>query len=120
MFFWIAEPGADGEVSVATVLPYHFDPSRCLFVSSFLDLFLSFCWWQIREKMERFRSPAQSAPSGLNPSTYRLMSRYLQQSDTLIKKGGNINHRSKVIKDGKVCESVYFGYHMLCCSFWSE
>lgn len=57
---------------------------------------------QIREKMERFRSPAQEAPSGLNPSTYRLMSRYLQQSETLIKKGGNINHRSKVIK--KVCD----------------
>lgn len=53
---------------------------------------------QIREKMERFRSPAQEAPSGLNPSTYRLMSRYLQQSETLIKKGGNINHRSKVVK----------------------
>eukprot|EP00752_Nemacystus_decipiens_P008193 g7329.t1 len=52
----------------------------------------------IREKMERFRSPAQEAPSGLNPSTYRLMSRYLQQSETLIKKGGNINHRSKVVK----------------------
>ncbi|CAN0400617.1 unnamed protein product, partial [Hapterophycus canaliculatus] len=34
----------------------------------------------IRDKMEKFRSPEQEAPSGLNPSTYRLMSRYLQQS----------------------------------------
>ncbi|CAN0207401.1 unnamed protein product [Pylaiella littoralis] len=53
----------------------------------------------IREKMQKFRSPAQEAPSGLNPSTYRLMSRYLQQSETLIKKGGNINQRSKVVKN---------------------
>lgn len=60
-------------------------------------LFPWFCV-QIREKMQKFRSEEQEAPSGLNPSTYRLMSRYLQQSDSLIKKGGNINHRSKVIK----------------------
>lgn len=47
--------------------------------------------------MQAFRTHGQDAKAttGLNPSTQRLMSRYLQQSDSFVRRVGNVNHRSK-------------------------
>lgn len=47
--------------------------------------------------MQMFRTNGQeaTATTGFNPSTQRLMSRYLQQSDTFVQRVGNVNHQSK-------------------------
>ncbi|CAM9324653.1 unnamed protein product [Chrysoparadoxa australica] len=60
----------------------------------------------IRDKMQKFRTGEEAHPEGLNPSTKRLLSRYLEQSDSLVKVKGTVNHTSrgsrikKAIKDG--------------------
>jgi glucose-6-phosphate isomerase len=47
---------------------------------------------KVRSKMQAFREGAEAHPNGFNPSTQRLLSRYLEHSDSLMKAIGVKNH----------------------------